>query len=237
MKSLEICLTPELLPLYRLEETTVVVVDILRATSCMTAGLSAGLAAVVPFADLSACLLMKTKGYFVAGERDGKKADGFDLGNSPFEYMNPALKGQKIAATTTNGTQAIEKSKNAKEILVSSFLNLSATANYLKINAKNVLIVCAGWKGKFSLEDTLYAGALAIQLENDFLCDDDSTLAAKIIYQNAAPNLYQTVQRSSHFRRLEKLGIDDDIHFCLSIDKFDTVTGMRANEIVAITKK
>ena len=86
--------------------------------------------------------------------------EGFDLGNSPFEYMDEKLKGKQIAFTTTNGTQAIAKSSGAKEIVIGSFLNLSAVANYLLKGENNVLVVCAGWKGKVNLEDTLFAGAV-----------------------------------------------------------------------------
>ena len=81
---------------------TVVVVDILRATSCMTTALAHGIESITPFAHLNECLALKNQGYVTAGERDGKKVDGFDLGNSPFEYMDPVLKGKRIAFTTTN---------------------------------------------------------------------------------------------------------------------------------------
>ncbi len=77
-----------------------------------------------------------------------KKIEGFDLGNSPFEYMAEELKGKSIAFTTTNGTQAIIRSLGAREIIIGSFLNLSAVVNYLREGSNNVLVVCAGWKGK-----------------------------------------------------------------------------------------
>src|SRR5690242_17663472 len=96
--------------LYKVHDRTVVVVDILRATSCMTTAFAHGISAITPFADLHECLAMKSEHYFTAGERDGKKVDGFDLGNSPFEYMDEKLRGKKIAFTTTNGTQAIARS-------------------------------------------------------------------------------------------------------------------------------
>src|SRR5688572_15158137 len=109
-RTIDVCLSPDLMHLYSVKDHAVVVVDILRATSCMTTALAHDIAAIATFAKLEDCLEMKGKGFFTAGERDGKKVDGFDLGNSPFEYMDPALKGKKIAFTTTNGTQAIAKS-------------------------------------------------------------------------------------------------------------------------------
>ena len=107
MKTVDVCLSPDLMHLYDVRDKTVVIIDILRATSCMTTAFAHGINSITPFAKLEDCIAMKAKGYFTAGERDGKKVDGFDLGNSPFEYMEEKLKGKKIAFTTTNGTQAI----------------------------------------------------------------------------------------------------------------------------------
>src|SRR6188768_1930193 len=121
MKTIDVCLSPDLMHLYKVHDRTVVVVDILRATSCMTTAFANGITEIAPFADLDACLAMKSKGYFTAGERDGKKVDGFDLGNSPFEYMDENLRGKKIAFTTTNGTEAIARSHGAREIIIGSF--------------------------------------------------------------------------------------------------------------------
>src|SRR5882672_9962544 len=111
MKSIDVCLSPELMHLYDVKDRTVVVVDILRATSCMVTAFAHGVDSITPFADLNACRVMKQKGYITSGERDGKMVDGFDKGNSPFEYTGADIRGKKIAFTTTNGTQAIEKAK------------------------------------------------------------------------------------------------------------------------------
>src|SRR5688572_25235900 len=131
MKTIDVWLSPDLMHLYDVRDKTGVVIDVLRATSCMTRAFAHGINSVTPFAKVEDCIAMKAKGYFTAGERDGKKVDGFDLGNSPFEYMDEKLKGQKIAFTTTNGTQAIAKAIEAREIVIGSFLNLSAITKYL----------------------------------------------------------------------------------------------------------
>ena len=80
---------------------------------------------------------MKDSGYYIAGERNGEKVDDFDLGNSPFDYMAPELKGKSVAVTTTNGTVAIEKSQEADEIVIGAFLNISAVAQYLREQEKD----------------------------------------------------------------------------------------------------
>lgn len=114
MKTIDVCLSPELMHLYDVRNRTVVVVDILRATSTMVTALAHGAESITPFAKAEECLEMKYRGYITSGERDGKKIEGFSKGNSPFEYMDDQVRGMKIAFTTTNGTQAIEKSKEAK---------------------------------------------------------------------------------------------------------------------------
>ena len=95
MKKIDVCLSPELMHLYKTDDRTIVVVDILRATSCMTTAFAHGIQSITPFASLEDCRAMKKQGYFTSGERDGKKVEGFDLGNSPFEYMDEKLKGKK----------------------------------------------------------------------------------------------------------------------------------------------
>ncbi len=172
---------------------------------------------------LEDCRAMKKQGYFTSGERDGKKVEGFDLGNSPFEYMEEKLKGQKIAFTTTNGTQAIAKSIGAKEIVIGSFLNLSALANHIREASDDVLIVCAGWKGRFNLEDTLFAGALIESLNDHVELECDAPQASLHIYQQAKSNLFEFLKEASHVKRLANLNIFEDIKFCLTIDKYDVV--------------
>ena len=212
--------------LYETGDRTVVIVDILRATSCITTAFAHGTHSITPFATLEDCLAMKSKGYFTSGERDGKKVDGFDLGNSPFEYMDKKLEGQRIAFTTTNGTQAIAKSIGAREIVIGSFLNLTALANYLKAGKNDILVVCAGWKGRFNLEDTLFAGALIEALNHTVILECDAPQASVHLYQMAKSNMMEFLREASHIKRLAKLNIVEDIKFCLTIDKYNIVPVM-----------
>lgn len=230
--TLEICLSPELLHLHTLSGKIVVVTDILRATSCMVAGLATGIASITPVATLEEGRALMAQGYIGAGERDGKQVEGFHMGNSPFSYMAPHLKGKKVVTTTTNGTQAIQKSRAAEQIVIGAFLNLSTVATYLKERNRDVLIVCAGWKGKVNLEDTLFAGALARLLELAFVWEDDAVLAASELYANMQMDLHAHISRSSHYHRLAKLGIKEDIRFCLETDRFGVVPVLKGSEIV-----
>lgn len=231
-KTIDVCLSPELMHLYDVSDRTVVVVDILRATSCMVTAFAHGVGSITPFADLEACKAMKTKGYITSGERDGKKVVGFDKGNSPFEYMGDDIKEKKIAFTTTNGTQAIEKAKGAKKIIVGSFLNLSSIVKYLLFGDSSVLIVCAGWKGKVNLEDTLFAGAVMEKMKNHMEPDCDAPLAAQHLYNQAKGDMVKFLSNSSHVRRLQRLNISKDIEFCLTADQYSIVPVLKGDTLL-----
>jgi len=232
--TIDVCLSPELMHLYPVGDQTVVIVDILRATSCMTTAIAHGVDSIKTFAKLPECLALKEESYYTAGERDGKKVEGFDFGNSPFEYMHPDLKGKKIAFTTTNGTQAIARAAGAKDIVIGSFLNLTAVTNYLRLSSTNILIVCSGWKGKVNLEDTIFAGALVERLNGDFDYACDAPIMAQRLYAEAKGNLKEFLKDSSHIRRLKRLNIEKDIDFCLTEDRYDVVPVIRQDAITVI---
>jgi len=231
MKTIDVCLSPELIHLYPVHDKTVVVVDILRATSCMVTAFAHGVESIMPFASLDECREMKMKGYVTSGERDGKKVEGFDKGNSPFEYIGDELKGLKIAFTTTNGTQAIEKSRGAKEVIIGSFLNLNSVAKYLLLSDHNVLVVCAGWKGKVNLEDTLFAGALVDRLKDYLGPDCDAPLAAQHLYNIAKHDMVSFLNTSSHVKRLNQLNIHDDMKFCVTLDQYNVLPRLKNGEL------
>ncbi len=233
MKQIDVCLTPELLHLHQIENTIVVVVDVFRATSCMTTAFAHGVQAIIPVATIAECKQYQERGYLAAAERDGKTPEGFDFDNSPFSYMDEAkVMGATVVVTTTNGTLAITKSRDAIKVMIGSFLNLGALANYLLNQQYDVLVLCAGWKGKPNLEDTLFAGALIERLQNEFLIQEDSALMALRIYEEAKGNLLGFVANSSHVRRLQRLGIQKDIAFCLQQDLYDVLPVLRGNSLV-----
>lgn len=234
MRTVDVCLSPDLMHLYKHEDRTVVIVDILRATSCMTTALAHGVAGIIPFASLDDCRNSKNANCFTAGERNGEKVEGFDLGNSPFEYMDGALKGKKIAFTTTNGTQAISKSLHANEILIGSFLNLSALSNYVRKGQNNILIVCAGWKGRVNMEDTLFAGALIENLRDILLPECDAPLMAQHLYNTGKHDLMNFLKDCSHVKRLKRLNIIKDIEFCLTPDQYKVVPVLKQGELIAL---
>jgi 2-phosphosulfolactate phosphatase len=209
-----------------------VVVDILRATSCMTTGIAYGVSKIIPVATLQECAEYKKLGYITAAERDGKKADGFDLGNSPFSYMEDSMRGKTVVVTTTNGTLAISKCKKAESVVIGSFLNRAAIIQFLKSQPHDVLVVCAGWKGKVNLEDTLFAGAVVEGLKDDFFIEHDAAMASMALFRQAKGNMKGFLGNCSHVRRLKNLDIDKDIDFCLTMDKYDVIPVLVGDALV-----
>ena len=169
---------------------------------------------------------MQAQGYLIAGERDGLTAPGFELGNSPVAFLEGNYAGKKLAMTTTNGTLAIDKSKGASEILIGAFPNLQATASYIQSRNLDVLIHCAGWKGRFNLEDSLYAGALVQALSGSHAHQEDGALAMSSLFAQASGNLADYLAQASHAKRLQNHGIEADIAFCLTLNRYDQVVGL-----------
>lgn len=233
MNHIDVCLTPELLELYPIEGKIVVVVDILRATSCMTTAFAHGVESIIPVSEVEECKALQAKGYLAAAERNGEKVEGFDFGNSPFSYMTEGVKGKTVAVTTTNGTVAINKSKSADEVIIGSFLNKKAVVNYLKSQTKDVLVLCAGWKGRVNLEDSLYAGALVDELQDQFVYHHDGSMMAHTLYKNADKDRLAFLSNCSHFKRLSKLNIEKDIKFCLTEDdKYDVIPVLEGDRLI-----
>jgi 2-phosphosulfolactate phosphatase len=235
MKKIETCISPELIQLYQPKGKTILIVDIFRATTTMIAAISHGIDHIIPFRSLQACQDMVNDGYIIAGERDGKQAEGFDLGNSPIPFLTGKYEGKKLAMTTTNGTVAIDSVKDmADEILIGAFVNLEATAIYLKKSNRDLIIYCAGWKGKFNLEDSLYAGAVAELLETDFSTECDSTIALRNLYQKNKKNLRGFLSQASHAKRLQNQNIENDIDYALSCNLYDILGILKGEKIIAL---
>ena len=236
--TLDVCFSPDLLPRYDLTGQVVVVVDILRATSTIVTALAAGITHVWPVATLAECAALgQAQGCLTAAERDGVAAAGFDLGNSPFGFLDAArpVAGRALAISTTNGTAALRHSLAAEAVVCGAFLNLGAVATFLRQQRRDALVVCAGWKGQFCLEDTVFAGALAARLAPDFdVAASDATLAARHLWQQAEADLPAYLLQSAHVRRLNSLEASEDFNFCLRLDEYAVLPRWQHDRLVAI---
>jgi len=227
-RTIEVCLTPALIHLHDLSNAIVVVIDVLRATSSMCVAFTQGVNSIIPVAKIEESIAYREKGFLIGAERDGEMLDGFDIGNSPFSYMDEKVKGRDIALTTTNGTQAIAAAKGAKQIVVGSFLNLDALCNWLATQDGNIVLLCSGWKNSVNIEDTLLAGAVVHQMRGDFDFTNlrDTAIIAERLYLLAKDDLNGFLEESSHRNRLKKLNIDKDIEYCLTPNQAHVVPGI-----------
>ncbi len=231
---LEVCFTPRLYPHLEHPDFIVVAIDVLRATSAITTALDNDVEAIIPVSTVEEALEYQAKGYKVGAERNGEKVEGFDFGNSPYDYMRDDLKGETTVLTTTNGTIAIEMAKDAKDVICGAFVNLSAVVNYLKERQQPVLLLCAGWKGRYNLEDALFAGAVVKELAFSGVFQNvaDSALSVQYLYEQAREDTNKFLHNSSHRKRLAKLNLKEDIRYCLSIDQTDNVPLLQDGKLV-----
>lgn len=239
---IEVILTPAELPALAkrdLSGTACVVFDILRATSTFVTALQNGAAAIIPVSEIADALEIKKKrpDVMLGGERHGVKirAEGteFDFGNSPREYTPEKVKDKTIVSTTTNGTRALRACSGANTVLASAFLNLNATAKFLREkNFENVLLICAGTGENTALEDVLAAGALGEKLLDAKTTFTDSAQIALAAFAQAKGDLAAAIAKAENARRV--LGIPelrDDVKFCLQQDTFNFVAALKDGEI------
>jgi len=220
--TLHTSLSPALLHLYDLSSSVIVIIDVFRATSTIASALYNGAKCVIPVDSVPKAIeISKSIDGIAAGERDGKIADGLEHGNSPLEYTREFIENKTLVLTTTNGTRLLQMAleKNADTIISGSFPNLSAVCDFLLAEKKNVVLGCAGWKDRFNLEDSLFAGAVISQLKKEFTIHCDSSLMAEIMYTKYKSNLMAFAPKITHYHRLvERFGLIEDIKYCLTND-------------------
>ncbi|MDO3693942.1 2-phosphosulfolactate phosphatase [Wenyingzhuangia sp. chi5] len=229
MKNIEVVVAPEITPNYEVEGKLVVIIDIFRATTTIVTAMANGVKEVKTCLEVEDCIALKKQGFIVGGERDGVKVDGMDVDNSPLSFLDGTYAHQKFAISTTNGTKAIDMSLKAKEIIIGTFANLSAINEYINLSDLDVLLVCAGWKGKMSTEDFMFAGAVIASLPEQY-CSADSADIAKSYFLKYVSNYKEKLDTCEHAFRLKKLGKQDNIDFCVQKDlykivpKYNTIT-------------
>lgn len=236
MRKVEVCFSPALYGDYENREATVVVTDILRASSAIVTAFMNGVERIIPVGTLEEAYAYKKQGYMVAAERDGIVRDFADFGNSPYNFSPENVRGKEIVYSTTNGTHAIHLASSGHEVLIGAYLNISALADYVIDSKRDLLILCAGWKNKFNLEDSLFAGALAKQvLQNDgFSTICDSTNGAMDLYDLAKDNMMGYIEKVAQRHRLRKNGLDDVIGYCHEIDKTHLIPIFKNNSLTII---
>jgi 2-phosphosulfolactate phosphatase len=227
MSSIEVCFVPEF---YQYRKTLgnnhiAVVVDVLRATTTITVALSQGVQKVIPVTDMNKLPEFKRNKAIIISERDGIKPEFADYGNSPLQLLQADIKDAIIAISTTNGTRALSVVNDAEKILLGAFVNFSALCSKLRGFNQDIVIVCSGWKHRFSLEDALFAGAVCENLtaDNQFTFADDSVIASMDLWKNAKNDLLNYASNSEHYKRLYDLGMGESVPYCFEIDNCSVV--------------
>jgi 2-phosphosulfolactate phosphatase len=233
---IEVCYSPALYPFYENRYAVVVVTDILRASSAIVTAFMNGVERIIPVGTLEEARAFKEKGYMVAAERDGIVRDFADFGNSPYNFSPERVKGKHIVYSTTNGTNAIHLASRGSQVLIGAYLNISALARHIREEGKDLLILCAGWKNKFNLEDTLFAGALSKMVLEDeqFYTICDATLGAMDLYEAAEGDMMAYIEKVAQRHRLKKNNLDDVIGYCHESDLTDLIPVLKGDHLISL---
>jgi len=230
MNNLETLFIPEEIKNTELAGKLVVIIDVLRASSTIVTALANGGRGFIPILSpdqaKKKAQQFKKERVLLGGEREGTKIEGFDLGNSPREYKREAVKDRTIIFSTTNGVKALEMVKDAYRVIIGSFLNLQAVCNYCTNYQGDILIICAGKEGRFSLEDAACAGMIINSLRDVFPGghqEVDANLTARLLYKKFGNNILEILRKSQHGRYLESIGLGEDLKFCSQLDFFHIV--------------
>ena len=200
-----------------------IVVDVLRATSSIAQALSSGYRRVLCCAELEDArrLREETEGSIVGGERNAVRIEGFDVGASPREFLEP--RGDTLILSTTNGTQTIlTAASRCDEVVLGSLLNLRAVTEHARGLAVDTAIFCAGFKGAFALDDAYCAGRFVQALEGE---RSDAAVASALL-ADAFPNALDGLNA----RTYGPPGLEDDLVFCARESVLEAVprfAGMR----------
>lgn len=236
VRGLEICFTPAIFDAYADSDAVVVVVDVLRATSSICTAFANGVSEIIPVATVEEAREMKERGYLLAAERDGFVLDFADFGNSPFNFSAEKVRGRTVVYSTTNGTGIMKRASECHDVVIGSYLNFTSLCVWLEKQDRKVVIVCAGWKTRFSLEDAVCAGAIADRLLRGgrFTTVCDSVHAATDLWRAAEADLTGYIEKAAQRSRLRDKGLDDCLEYCHTFDVTDVIPVVRNGRLVAM---
>lgn len=226
MLQIDVCLSPKLLDLYE-KIDHIVVADVWRASTTILSMLYHGAKKVYPLENLEIAEKYSLEGKLVGAERNAQVCSFTSLGNSPLQYTSKVVKDKDIYFTTTNGTKALYSAlmTNAK-VWLGSFANLPALAQSLSsLEDQTIIVLAAGWKERFSLEDSLFGGALCVELskktDTSFITDSGKMMSE--LWNRYADNPLQLLKRADHYKRLQALGLVHEAELCLEIGRYNIV--------------
>ena len=219
---LDVAVTPDVLRAADLPASTVLVVDVLRASTTIITALASGCLAVVPVTDAEEARrrATTTPGALIAGERRGEPLEGFDLGNSPLEFSPARVGGRTVVFTTSNGTRALVAVRAAAAVAVAAFVNASAAAAWAVAQKRDVIVACAGERGRVSLEDHVCAGVLVARAlaAEPAASLTPAAAAARDLAARYGKDVARLAKDSGWARHLAASGRGADVTACLALD-------------------
>lgn len=219
---IDIVLSPELIPAYRQPGSVAVVIDVLRASTTITTAMAHGAKAIYPLETVEEAEARAAEGYLVGAERNVVRCPFAQFGNDPAEYTEEAIGGKEIYFTTTNGTRTIKAAiAEGYRVVVGTFVNLSSVARFCQ--GQDVLAICAGWQGRPSKEDTLFAAALCDALSESHEVVTDVSQMMVELWQAHKGSLTEYIKESNHYPRMVKAGKEGALDFCLTIDAMEVL--------------
>jgi len=239
----EVHFTPTQLEEMMLKDKSVVVIDVLRASTTVITALHSGAKEIIPVGNIES--VVKISGSMFgdvtlrAGERNGKMIEGFNLGNSPLEYTPEVVKGKTIVLLTTNGSAAMAKGRYSKNLVVAGFVNLSSVVAFLQELNGDFVIICSGKEHRFCIEDTVCAGRILNILRekgNLDLITDDAGEAAITLDKNVGKNILKMLKNSAHGRYLTEIGFGEDLKACAATDSMPILPTLSNNILRAARK-
>jgi len=227
-----------------LEDKLVIVIDVLRATSTMVTALANGCQSIIPVLSPEDAIekRLTLPGSLLGGEREVLPIEGFDLGNSPFDYVPEKVGGKKVIITTTNGTRAIRDASAAPKIWMASFLNMQSIVLAALRQFENsdklqgIVVFCAGTEERFDLPDTLCAGMLIDGLGANVTLNDLGE-AARMLYRSSENSIVDKIRDSVHGKKLISLGFERDVVYCSTPNVLPIVPVFEEGEIVWMTEE
>jgi 2-phosphosulfolactate phosphatase len=185
-----------------------IVVDVMRATSTIAQALASGYRRILCCREIDEARALRDElgeEAVVGGERNAALIQGFDLGASPREYLQP--RAETAILTTTNGTRTIlAAAANAEVVLLGSLLNLDAVAAAARASGKDITVVCAGYEGAFAIDDAYCAGRIVELLDGD---RSDAAVASAVLAR-----VFPTAWEGVNARTYGPPGLEDDLRWC-----------------------
>ena len=235
---IDVCFSPALYPVYHNPEAIVVVVDVFRATTTMAAAFKNGVRSIRPVATVEEAQEYKAKGWLVGAERNVKRCDFADFGNSPFDYTSEKVAGKDVIFTTTNGTRAITIAKSAYRVITGAFVNLQAVADYCLFHGRDVVVLCSGWQDKVNIEDTLFGALVEVLAKTGkYRPATDAAVIARDMWTNNKKNLIAYLAPTDHMVRLKANHLEDAVPFCLTPDSVVVVPELVIEGETLVLKK